>query len=147
VHEILPVLQVAIGPVILVSGIGLLLLSMTNRFGRIIDRSRVLHRELESASDDAGRARIQAQMRILWRRARLVRRAIALAGLSVLLAAMLIIAIFFAALLRLAVPGLVALLFIACMAALIAALIAFLQDINQSLVALELEWGDEVSRL
>ena len=37
---LIPILQVAIGPVILVSGVGLLLLSMTNRLGRIVDRRR-----------------------------------------------------------------------------------------------------------
>jgi hypothetical protein len=34
----IPVLQVAIGPVILISGVGLLLLTLTNRYGRTIDR-------------------------------------------------------------------------------------------------------------
>jgi hypothetical protein len=33
-NEIVPVLQVAIGPVILISGVGLLLLTMTNRLSR-----------------------------------------------------------------------------------------------------------------
>ncbi|MFN9975717.1 MAG: DUF2721 domain-containing protein, partial [Phycisphaerae bacterium] len=33
VPDLIPVLQVAIGPVILISGVGLLLLSMTNRLG------------------------------------------------------------------------------------------------------------------
>ena len=37
-HELIPVLQVAIGPVILISGVGLLLLTLTNRFRRAIDR-------------------------------------------------------------------------------------------------------------
>ena len=50
---IIPVLQVAVGPVILISGVGLLILSMSNRFGRIIDRTRVLGHELKTA--DAGR--------------------------------------------------------------------------------------------
>ena len=45
-QEIIPVLQVAIGPVILISGVGLLLLTMTNRLGRAIDRSRSLAGEL-----------------------------------------------------------------------------------------------------
>ena len=39
--DLLPVLQVAIGPVILISGVGLLLLSMTNRLGRTIDRATI----------------------------------------------------------------------------------------------------------
>ena len=33
-NQMFPVLQVAIGPVILISGVGLLLLTMTNRLGR-----------------------------------------------------------------------------------------------------------------
>ena len=37
-------LQVAIGPVILISGVGLLLLTMTNRLGRAIDRARQMTR-------------------------------------------------------------------------------------------------------
>ena len=35
--DLVPILQMAIGPVILISGVGLLLLSMTNRLGRAID--------------------------------------------------------------------------------------------------------------
>ncbi|MBL8732337.1 MAG: DUF2721 domain-containing protein [Planctomycetes bacterium] len=49
--DLLPVLQTAIGPVILISGIGLLLLNMTNRYGRIIDRSRDLLRRLGPEAD------------------------------------------------------------------------------------------------
>jgi hypothetical protein len=49
--DVIPLLQIAIGPVILISGVGLLLLSMTNRFGRIIDRSRILAQELSALSD------------------------------------------------------------------------------------------------
>ena len=40
--RLVPILQVAIGPAILISGVGLLLLTMTNRFGRIIHRARQL---------------------------------------------------------------------------------------------------------
>ena len=40
--DLVPILQMAVGPVILISGVGLLLLSMTNRLGRVIDRSRLL---------------------------------------------------------------------------------------------------------
>jgi hypothetical protein len=41
-NDLIPVLQVAVGPVILISGVGMLLLTLTNRFGRVIDRSRAL---------------------------------------------------------------------------------------------------------
>ena len=38
--DIASILQLAICPVILISGVGLLLLTMTNRFGRVIDREK-----------------------------------------------------------------------------------------------------------
>ena len=56
--ELIPILQIAIGPVILISGVGLLLLSMTNRLGRAIDRARILRQELRAGvSGDEARTR------------------------------------------------------------------------------------------
>lgn len=130
--DLIPVLQVAIGPVIVVSGIALLLLTMTNRFGRIIDRARQVAHEPEGE-------RTTAQLRVLLTRARIVRAAIASAAVAVLLAALLIIVLFFEALMRAGGAGPVALLFVSCMACLIVSLLLFISDINLSLRALKLE--------
>ncbi len=138
ISEIVPVLQTAIGPVILISGTGLLLLTMTNRLGRAIDRARILSRELP-AQTDVARRRIQAQLDILWRRAKLIRLAIALAAGSALLAAVLIVLLFVAALLQLHSAVAIELLFILCVASLGGSLAVFIHDINQSLAALRLE--------
>ena len=43
-EELAEVMRLAISPAILISAVGLLLLSMTNRFGRVIDRARLLAR-------------------------------------------------------------------------------------------------------
>ena len=134
-HDLIPILQVAIGPVILVSGVGLLLLSMTNRFGRIIDRARQLHRDPHENS--------LAQLQILLRRARLLRAAITLGALSVLLAALLIIALFMGALFSFNTAHAVAALFITGMLCLIASLLFFIGDLNLSLTALKLEVGHD----
>jgi hypothetical protein len=142
VAELIPVLQLAIGPVVLISGVGLLLLTMTNRYGRVIDRARLLAAELREASA-AGSERILGQLRILSRRARLIRMAIVLASFSILLAAFLIIVLFLTALLRPEVAWLISLLFIAAMAALIGSLIVFIIDLNESLTALQLELGEK----
>lgn len=136
-HDLIPVLQVAIGPVILISGVGLLLLSMTNRYGRAIDRSRHLCDSLR-ASPDRHSARTK-QLEILLRRAKLIRACIALASASVLLAALLIITLFLTALYKLELAGLLVFLFVACLSCLIASLIIFILDINVSLAALKLE--------
>ncbi len=144
-RDVIPILQIAVGPVILISGVGLLLLSMTNRFGRLIDRSRQLAHELRSAADGE-RIGLIAQVRILEARARIVRLAIALATMSILLASLLIILLFLTALLALDLAVVLSLVFIACMACLIASLILFLRDINFSLHAFTLEIEDAAQR-
>ena len=137
-HEIIPVLQTAIGPVILISGIGLLLLTMTNRLGRAIDRVRQLARDLDTLTGP-DRDPVLAQVVIIYRRARLLRVTIALAGLSVLLAGVLIIALFLSALLHWDQGLPVSMIFIACLGALIVSLATFIYDIHLSLVALKME--------
>lgn len=138
IPELIPVLQVAVGPVVLVSGVGLLMLSMTNRLGRTIDRTRVLVRELPALASPE-RAGVSAQLQILLKRAELLRRAIILASISVLFAAGLTIVLFLTFLLGLHDVWVIGVLFIGCMVCLIASLIVFIQDINQSLVALKLD--------
>ena len=76
--QLVPVLQTAIGPTILISGVGLLLLTMTNRLGRAIDRARILAGEIPTPTE-AENAIVTAQLQILRRRARIIRLAIALA--------------------------------------------------------------------
>lgn len=138
VHDLIPILQVAIGPVILISGVGLLLLGMTNRFARIVDRSRQLAGALHVAPE-RGRGLITSQLEILSVRARLVRLAILFAAVAVLLAATLIIVLFLTALAGLEAPWLLAAIFIACMGCVIVAMVVFIRDINLSLAALKLE--------
>ena len=146
VANLIPVLQTAIGPMILISGVSLLLLSMTNRLGRVIDRARILAREIGGAAA-SGDARAAAQLEILWRRARLIRLAIALAAMSALAAAMLIIMLFFTALWQIETAWLIGALFIVCMACLIGSLVVFIHDINRSLAALKLEIEERRSGL
>lgn len=136
--DLIPTLQLAIGPVILISGVGLILLSMTNRFGRIIDRSRILTEDLRRAPR-AARPKILAQLKILASRARTLRSAIALAAVSVLFAATLIIALFLGALLQLAMAAAIVGLFVLCMLSLIASLLLFIADMRLSLRAFWLE--------
>jgi Protein of unknown function (DUF2721) len=149
--DLVPILQLAIGPVILISGVGLLLLSMTNRLGRVIDRSRLLAEASRKAAP-ADRTRFTAQLDVLARRARMVRLSITLAATSVLLTAVLIISLFLAGLLGLEIAVPLILLFVGSLGSLIGSLIVFIGDINLSLSALKLEVaahndGDVAERL
>jgi hypothetical protein len=144
-HELMAILQAAIGPVILISGAGLLMLSMTNRFGRLLDRSRELGADLRRAPRQ-GRDRLESQLQILLQRAGLLRWTISFATLSVLLAAILVIALFLSAFLQVDGVLLGVVLFISCLVSLIVSLLGFLQDINLSLLALKLELERNVAR-
>ncbi|NIM95874.1 MAG: DUF2721 domain-containing protein [Anaerolineales bacterium] len=96
VTKLIPLLQVAIGPVILISGVGLLLLTMTNRYGRVIDRARIIDSQLPGLSDQQ-RTRKSAQLSVLWSRACMVRLAKTLASLSALSASLLVVVLFLVA--------------------------------------------------
>ncbi|HEU6449459.1 MAG TPA: DUF2721 domain-containing protein [Verrucomicrobiae bacterium] len=140
-NELIPVLQISVGPVILISGVGLLLLSLTNRFGRAVDRSRQLMREMRDAGE-ADRRHLAEQVQVLYRRARLIQRSIVLSALSVLFAAVMVIVLFFTALLKWDAAVIVSALFICCLVSLIASLIVFLGDISLSMHALKLEFSN-----
>ena len=146
IKELIPVLQTAIGPVILISGVGLLLLSMTNRLSRVIERAR----NLLAVSETQGgpiRQKTLAQIDILWSQARLIRLSILFAAISLLCAALLIIILFITALFGIEDAWLLSIIFVTCMGSLIASLIAFITDINRSLSAFKVElYGYEATK-
>jgi hypothetical protein len=137
-EQIIPELRDAVGPVILISGVGLLLLTMTNRLGRAIDRARQMTQELATLT---GRERdqTQAQVDIIYRRAKIIRLSILFAVVSALLAAVLVMTLFLAAWLQWQQAWPAGVVFTACLGSLCASLVAFMGDINLSLHALKLE--------
>ena len=143
--DLITTLQLSIGPVILISGVGLILLSMSNRFARVIDRSRLLSKDFNKVSN-IDRIRIIEELKILSSRAKIVRAAIALAVLSVLLAALLVISLFLGALFQMGIAVYIVVIFVLCMLSLVTSLLLFLADINLSLKALWLAVPPEVSR-
>jgi Protein of unknown function (DUF2721) len=138
--ELVPVLQTAVSPVVLISGVGLLLLTMTNRLGRIVDRTRSLALRCHECEGEEA-AQVRSQLLVLQQRAHLVRSAIAFAGLCVLFAALLIITLFLTALGGADIPWLIAAFFILSLLSLIVSLVEFLRDIYRSLDATALEAG------
>ena len=131
-------LQLSIGPVILISGVGLLILSITNRLGRIIDRTRQLSVQYRiSLPED--QEMILAELKILTVRAKVVRSSSYLAVLSVLFVSLIIIILFVAALYSLNFAYLLMGLFILCIMSLFSSLVLFLYDIDLSLKALWIE--------
>ena len=141
--QLIPVLQTAIGPVILISGVGLILLSLTNRFGRAVDRTRQILREMRAATG-ADRQRLAGQVENLYRRTRLIQQSIIFSAVSVLCAAVLIITLFVTALMKIDSAIVISVLFICCLVSLVISLLAFIVDIRLSTQALKLELGHDV---
>lgn len=139
-EALIPSLQTAIGPVILVSGVGLLMLSMTNRYARIFDRTHFISQRLPSA-DASERQDYVAQLKYLLRQAKLIRAAISLAATSVFFAALLVMTLFVSASFGAESVMLLSVLFLLCLLCLVGSLAAFLVDINMSLKTLQIEVG------
>ena len=134
----LPLIQTAITPVILLSGVGALMITLTNRMGRIVDRTRSLAGHVRGADAD-DRTHFENQLEIMWRRAKLVRLSVTFAGLSMLLSCVLVMVIFVDAVLNREFGPEMVIIFGVSVLCLIAALLAFLWDIWMSLWALKLE--------
>jgi len=134
IHQLIPIVQSAISPMIMISGIGLLLISMSNRLSRTIDRIRKLV-EMRAA----GEPKAEDQIRVIWLRARLLRVSMTLAAVSILMAALNIILLFLAAIFALHLNFVIILLFILGMISIIGAMVLYVFEINQSIKAIGME--------
>jgi hypothetical protein len=139
--DILRIIQAAIAPVVLISGVGLLLLTLTARLGRIVDRTRLLAAERRVA-EPAARLGLDAQLEILAHRAQLIRLAVALSASSVALIGILIAVLFLGLLLNWNVAVIAALLFVVSLLSLVAAMLVFVRELFQALTALSLTTQD-----
>lgn len=132
------IIELSISPVILISGVGALTITLTNRMARIVDRTRILAGQTRSSAGEE-RTHLASQLEILWRRAGLVRLAVTFAGCSMLTSCVLILGLFLGAFFG-QEPGLpLATVFLLSILFLAASLIAFLRDIFASLRAVQLE--------
>ena len=139
--QLISALQTVISPVVLISGVGMLVLSMTNRFSHATDRARLLADERHKV-DGAARERAESQIRILYRRLRLLLLAIALALGSVLLTALLIVTLFANYLFATTFRGLIVVFFGLSLLSLVSSLSLFIRDMSLSLTALQKDLYD-----
>lgn len=117
------VIQLAVAPVFLLTGVGAILGVLINRLGRVVDRFRVL----ETHADSTATA---PEMRRLSRRARMIHWAVGLCTTCALLVCIVIAALFVGSITGVELSTLIAVLFIAAMLALVAALMCFLREIT-----------------
>lgn len=128
--DIAHLVELSVAPVFLLAGIGALLNVVTARLGRVVDRARHLEERLYAPRSDDEAARIRAELGSLDRRMLLAQRAIFLFSTAALLICLVVASIFIGEFVDLAVPALVAMIFIATMFAMIAGLALFLMEIS-----------------
>jgi hypothetical protein len=143
--DLIPTLQLAVGPVILISGVGLIILSLTNRFGRIVDRTRQLSVEYRNSSN-SDHLRILSELKILTLRAKVIRNSNFLAVLSVLFVSFIIIGLFWSALYNFNMTYLLITLFVSSIISLIGSLFLFIYDLELSLKAIWIELPKAISQ-
>lgn len=134
--DIVNLIQSAVAPVFLLSGVGVTLGVLTNRLARIVDRGRLLEERLESTS--ASREGLQDSLRVLARRAHYINVAITLCTISALLVSLVVILLFANAfrLVNLAIA--IAVMFVASMSLLTGAFVAFLIEVRLATASLRL---------
>lgn len=95
IDTLVTALQTSIAPVTLISGIGFLALVMSNRYGRVIDRIRVLLRQTQSLNNGhIEKKLLLKEIQILYKRANLLRYSAILAGGSIFCVALTIFSVF-----------------------------------------------------
>jgi hypothetical protein len=120
-------IQLAIAPVFLLTAIGSMLGTMTNRIARIVDRARELEKRLAGSSDSFSPE--HRELRLLARRARLINMAITFTVLSALLVCVSIGGLFLDAYWQRSLTDLVAWIFGMSLLSLIVGLGMFLREI------------------
>lgn len=131
VQDIARVIQLALAPAFLLTGVASLLNVFANRLARIVDRTRVLEVRVEPGGDDP------EELEILRRRGELVRWSITTGTGAALFVALVIGFAFLGFLLKVNFAMVVAWLFVVAMAALTLALGLFLREVTLAVGSLE----------
>lgn len=131
-------LQMSLVPGILISGVGLLLLSITNRLGRTVDRARELAgevRDYKRVADD----RTNEQLQILFQRAEWLRKSVTFICTSIFLSALMMIGLFLLVFFSWPLKAPILIAFLVSLGSVCVSVAYLMADVRMSLKALRLE--------
>ncbi|MDR2220607.1 MAG: DUF2721 domain-containing protein [Methylobacillus sp.] len=131
-------IQQAVAPVFLLTGMSSLLVVLTNRLGRITDRTRVLEK-----MEEADGVSYEKERKLMARRARLVHWAISLCAFAALLICLVTAALFIGVELGWDPSGVIVLLFVVAMLAMIGGLLCFLHEIGLAMGVIQMRHGEQ----
>ena len=133
------VIQLAVAPVFLLTGVGAILSVLAGRLGRLVDRFRVLTETVLDLPPNQVRELKILSVRVVW-----VHWAITLCTVSALFVAIVIGALFVGAVVDINPSRIVSILFIMAMTSLIIGLGCFLREISLSVHIFDLKVKKEV---
>jgi len=129
-ENIAKLIQLALGPVFLLSGVGITLSMLTQRLSRIVDRARTLEDLRERTSEEIRLKRIDKDLRAIWRRTKYINGAIALSTVSGLLTTLVVTLLFASEFTPMSAGLVIAVLFSAAMICLSLAFLMFLIEVR-----------------
>lgn len=129
VESLARAIQLSVAPVFLLAGISGLLVVLTNRLARIIDRSRQLQEQLADATVSRARQSKQ-ELQLQKRRMALVLKAIELCTGTILLVALVVAIVFVSVVTAFDLALVVVPLFVAAMLCLMVAVLLFMREVQ-----------------
>lgn len=143
-QSLIAFLQSCLSPIVLVSGVGLILLSLTNRLARTIDKSRMIVAELEGQRvADQNKKRLE--LKILFRRSKILRNSIVSIVFSILASSLIIPVLLLMNLLGVDLKFLGVFFFLCSILGIILSAIFLFIDVILTLKALEFEVRDHIA--
>jgi hypothetical protein len=137
-ENVAKLIQLALGPVFLISGVGITLSMLTQRLARIVDRARKLEEQREETNSEKRLETIDLDLKVIFRRARHINVAIALCTTSAFLTALVVTLLFASEFVPLGVGGVIAIIFVASMVCLSSAFLLFLFEVRIATNALRI---------
>jgi len=132
IDAIAQVIQLAVAPVFLLTGIAGILSVLSMRLGRITDRARLLERRMTHIAADAGRSVMHRESTLLWRRIRMVTWAIRLSVGAALLICLVVMTLFLGDFALFDMGLLIAALFVVAMVLMVLGLLLLLLEVSIS---------------
>ncbi|MCB2181577.1 MAG: DUF2721 domain-containing protein [Desulfobulbaceae bacterium] len=134
-------LQSSMSPIVLISGVGLILLTLNHRIGRTIDKSRSIVAELQSGQSGHPEKK-KRELRILFQRSRILRLSIASLSFSILASSLIIPVLLLMNLFHIDLNSMGTILFLLSISAIVLSAILLFVDVTLTLKALEFEVED-----
>jgi len=134
--DIVHLVQSALAPVFLLSGVATTLVVLTNRLSRAVDRARALEDRLETHNGNP--QHLHDELVVLARRARYINAAISMCAISALLIALVVVTLFANAFFNAGLAATIALLFVGAMLLLTGAFVAFFIEVRLATAALRI---------